>query len=211
MTTAIIGTGGLGSVIARVLASGGETLRLSSADNESARTLAAKIGGAAVAAADNHDALRGADAVVLALRFTVLKSVIDDIADALPGKLVVVPSNPVTLDAQGNVRRVLPEGQTSGEVVAGWLPARARLAMAFGSMSAGLFESSSNRSPELAALFYATDDDRAGEEVERLIRTAGFEPVKAGGIEQSSRLEVGGDLHDVVVSPAEARSLIGAA
>ncbi len=209
MTTAIIGTGGLGSAIARQLASGGESLRLSSADNESARTLAAKIGGAAVAAADNHDALQGADAVVLALRFTVLKGVIDEIADALTGKLVVVPSNPVTLDAQGNVRRVLPEGQTSGEVVAGWLPAGARLAMAFGSMSAGLFESSSNRSPEPAALFYAADDDRAGEEVERLIRTAGFEPVKAGGIEQSSRLEVGGDLHDLVVSPAEARSLIG--
>jgi hypothetical protein len=37
-----------------------------------------------------------------------------------------------------------------------------------------------------------TDDDRAGEEVERLIRTAGFEPVKVGGIEQSGRLEVGG-------------------
>ena len=31
----------------------------------------------------------------------------------------------------------------------------------------------------------------------------------AGGIEQSSRLEVGGDLHDLVVGPAEARSLIG--
>ena len=41
MTTAIIGTGGIGSVIARQLASGGETLRLSSADHESARTLAA--------------------------------------------------------------------------------------------------------------------------------------------------------------------------
>ena len=211
MTTAIIGTGGLGSVIARVLASGGETLRLSSADSESARTLAAKIGGGAVAAADNHDALQGADAVVLALRFTVLKSVLDEIADALTGKLVVVPSNPVTLDAQGNVRRLLPEGQSSGEVVSGWLPAGARLAMAFGSMSAGLFESSSNRSPEPAVLFYATDDDRAGEEVERLIRTAGFEPVKAGGIEQSGRLEVGGDLHDLVVGPAQARSLIDGA
>ncbi|MGH3221007.1 MAG: hypothetical protein ACRDPY_20320 [Streptosporangiaceae bacterium] len=54
-------------------------------------------------------------------------------------------------------------------------------------------------------------DDRAGEEVERLIRTAGFEPVKAGGIRQSGRLEVGGDLHDLVVGPAAARSLIGAA
>ena len=141
MTTAIIGTGGLGSVIARRLASGGEALRLSSA-----------------------------------------------------GKLVVVPSNPLTTDAHGNVVRVLPEGQPSGKVVAGWLPAGARLAMAFGSLRASLFESAGNRSPEPAVLFYVTDDDRAGQEVERLIRTAGFEPVRAGGIVQSGRLEVGGDL-----------------
>jgi 8-hydroxy-5-deazaflavin:NADPH oxidoreductase len=209
MTTAIIGTGGLGSVIARQLASGGETVRLSSADHESARKLATQIGPAAIAAADNTDALRGADAVILALRFTVLKSVIGEIAGSLSGQVVVVPSNPLTTDAQGNVIRVLPEGQSSGNVVAGWLPSGAHLAMAFGSMSAGLFQSSGNRSPEPAALFYVTDDDRAGEEVERLIRTAGFEPVRAGGIGQSSRLEVGGDLHDRVVGLAEARSLIG--
>jgi hypothetical protein len=211
MTTAIIGTGGLGSVIARQLASGGEALRLSSADIKSAQTLAAEVGPTAVVAVDNRDALQDADAVVLALRFTVLKSVIDEIAESLTDKVVVVPSNPLSADAQGKVSRLLPEGQSSGEVVAGWLPSAARLAMAFGSMSADLFESASNRSPEPAALFYATDDDWAGQEVERLIRTAGFEPVKAGGIEQSGRLEVGGDLHDLVVGPAAARSLIGAA
>jgi predicted dinucleotide-binding enzyme len=211
MTTAIIGTGGLGSAIARQLGAGGETLRLSSADTESARTLAREIGQAAVVAVDNRDALQGADAVVLALRFGVLKGVMDDIADRLTDKLVVVPSNPVGLDAQGKVTRLLPEGEQSGNVVAGWLPAGTRLAMAFGTMSADLFESSSRRSPELAVLFYVTDDDRAGEEVERLIRTAGFEPVKIGGIEQSGRLEVGGDLHDLVVGLAEARSLIGPA
>jgi 8-hydroxy-5-deazaflavin:NADPH oxidoreductase len=211
MTTAIIGTGGIGSAIARQLASGGETLRLSSADPASARRLAAQIGRAAVVAVDNRDALQGADAVVLALRFTVLKGVIDEIAGSLTGQLVVVPSNPLTLDAHGNLSRVLPDGQSSGKVVAGWLPAGARLAMAFGSMSADLFESASNRSPEPAVLFYATDDDRAGQEVERLIRAAGFEPVKAGGLEQSGRLEVGGDLHDLVVGPAEARSLTGGA
>jgi 8-hydroxy-5-deazaflavin:NADPH oxidoreductase len=211
VTTAVIGTGGLGSAIARQLASGGETLRLSSADKEPARKLAAQIGQGAVVAADNSDALQGAGAVVLALRFGVVKGVIDEIAGPLTDKVVVVPSNPVGLDAQGNVVRLLPEGQTSGETVAAWLPAGARLAMAFGSMSAELFESSSNRSPELAVLFYATDDDRAGQEAGRLIRTAGFEPVKIGGIGQSSRLEVGGDLHDLVVGPAQARSLIGGA
>jgi len=114
MTTAIIGTGGIGSVIARQLASGGETLRLSSADTESARTLAAQIGRAAVVAAGDRDALQGAGAVVLALRFTVLKSVIDEIAGPLTGKLVVVPSNPVSTDAQGDVSRVLPEGNPLG-------------------------------------------------------------------------------------------------
>jgi len=211
MTTAVIGTGAIGSAIARQLASGGETLRLSSADTASARTLAAQIGRAAVVAAGNRDALQGADAVVLALRFTALKGVIDEIAGLLTGRLVVVPSNPVGLDAEGNVVRLLPDGQSSGEVVAAWLPAGARLAMAFGTLSADLLESASNRSPEPAVLFYAADDDRAGEEVERLIRTAGFEPVKAGGIERSGRLEVGGDLHGLVVGLAQARSLTGGA
>ena len=208
MTTAIIGTGGIGSAVARRLASGGETLRLSSADVDSARRLAAEIGSAAVVAVDNRDALQGADAVVLALRFTALQSVAHEVADSVTDKVVVVPSNPVGLDPHGNVIRLLPQGQASGAVVAGWLPAGARLAMAFGSMSADLFESSANRSPEPAVLFYASDDDRAGQEVERLIRAAGFEPLKIGGIEQSGRLEVGGDLHDLVIGPAEARSLI---
>jgi 8-hydroxy-5-deazaflavin:NADPH oxidoreductase len=208
MTTAVIGTGVIGSVIARQLASGGEIVRLSSADSASARTLAAEIGRAAVVAADNRDALRDADAVVLALRFTVLKGVIDGIADLLTDKLVVVPSNPLSTDARGNVSRLLPEGRSSGEVVGGWLPAGAHLAMAFGTLPADLFQSSSNRSPESAVLFYTTDDDRAAKEVGRLIRTAGFEPVKAGGLEQSGRLEVGGDLHGLVVGLAEAQSLI---
>jgi predicted dinucleotide-binding enzyme len=208
MTTAIIGTGGIGSAIARELASGGEPLRLASADHESARTLPAKIGHGAVAAADNRDALPGADAVILALRFTVLKGVIAEIADRLGGQLVVVPSNPITADAHGNLSRLLPEGQASGNVVAGWLPAGARLAMAFGTLPADLLESSSHQSPKRAVLFYAADDDQAGHEVERLIRTAGFEPVKAGGLDQSTRLEVGGDLHEVVVGPAQAQSLI---
>jgi 8-hydroxy-5-deazaflavin:NADPH oxidoreductase len=211
MTTAIIGTGVIGSAIARHLASGGETVRLSSADTASARRLAEEIGRAAIVAVDNRDALQGADAVVLALRFGALKGVIDEIANSLTDKLVVVPSNPISADAQGNLSRLLPEGQSSGETVAGWLPPRARLAMAFGTLSADVFQASSHRSPDPAVLFYATDDDRAGEEVERLIRTAGYEPVKAGGLEQSGRLEVGGDLHDLVVAPAEARSLIGGA
>jgi 8-hydroxy-5-deazaflavin:NADPH oxidoreductase len=208
MTTAIIGTGGLGSVIAQQLVSGGENVRLSSPDSASARSLAADIGQAAVVAVNNRDALHEAESVVLALRFGNLRDVIAEVADRLPGKLVVVPSNPVTTEPNGKVSRVLPKDQTSGEVVAGWLPSGSGLVMAFGTMRADLFRSSSNRSPDPAVLFYAADDDQSGEQVEQLIRKAGFEPLKIGGLERSSRLEVGGDLHDLVVGLTEARSLI---
>lgn len=211
MTTAIVGTGGIGSAIARLLAAGGETLRLSSSDTRSARRLADEIGPAAVVAASNRDALHGTGAVTLALRFTALRGVIAEIADGLSGKIVVVPSNPLSADAQGNVSRLLPEAQPSGEVVAGWLPPGARLALAFGTLSADVLESASSRSPEPAVLFYATGDEIAGREVERLIRMAGFEPAKVGGLERSGRLEVGGDLHDLVVGQAEAQSLISRA
>jgi 8-hydroxy-5-deazaflavin:NADPH oxidoreductase len=208
VTTAIIGTGGIGSAIARQLAAGGEDLQLSSADQESARKLALAIGGTAVAAPDNRSALQGADSVVLALRFSVLNHVIDDIADALGDTAVVVPSNPVGLDAHGTVVRLLPEGQASGQVVAAWLPIGTRFAIAFGTMSADLFEASSHRSPEPAVLFYVSEDQHGSDVVEQLIRTAGFEPMRIGGVEQSSRLEVGGDLHDLVVGSAQARSLV---
>ena len=56
MTTAIIGTGSIGSAIARQLSSGGEALQLSSSDKESARKLAAALGGAAVVALDTRSA-----------------------------------------------------------------------------------------------------------------------------------------------------------
>jgi predicted dinucleotide-binding enzyme len=77
----------------------------------------------------------------------VLKDVIDEIADALGDTSLVLPSDPVGLDAQGKVVRLLPEGQSSGQVVARWLPIGTRFAIAFGTMSADLFEPSSHRSP----------------------------------------------------------------
>ncbi|HTP18375.1 MAG TPA: NAD(P)-binding domain-containing protein [Solirubrobacteraceae bacterium] len=53
--------------------------------------MAAGIGRGAIVAADNRDALQGTDAIVLALRFAVLEGVIQEIADLLIDRLVVVP------------------------------------------------------------------------------------------------------------------------
>ena len=117
MTTAIIGTGGIGSAIARRLAAGGETLRLSSADKESARKLAADIEGTPMVAADNLDALQGSDALVLALRFTVLKGVIEEIADSLTDRSWLFRATRSLLTHRalwpGSCRRVKPRGRWS--------------------------------------------------------------------------------------------------
>jgi predicted dinucleotide-binding enzyme len=50
--------------------------------------------------------------------------------------------------------------------------------------------------PDRAVLFYAADDGAAGDLVAGLIRVAGFAPVRVGGLDQSIRLEMFGDLHE---------------
>lgn len=81
-------------------------------------------------------------------------------------------------------------------MIAGLLPSGAHFAKAFGTVAADKLADAANRSPELAVLFYATDDDTAASTVERLISAAGFDRVKAGGVDEAIRSEMFGDLHD---------------
>jgi len=195
MTTAIIGIGNIGGTVARELAAGGEDVVLSATSAEKARQLAAEIGPSARSARDNRDAVARADAVVLALWLGPMQSVIQEIADLLPGKLVIDTSNPIAVGTDGTITRTLPDGQSSGELVSGLLPEGTRFAKAFGTLPPQLLSDSANRAPNRAVLFYATDDPTAATDVGRLIRIAGFDPVRAGGVGDSGRIEVGGDLH----------------
>jgi hypothetical protein len=138
MTTAIIGVGNIGGTVARALASGGEPVLLSATSSDKVQKLAAEIGTPATAALDNRDAIQRADAVILALWLDSMKAVIDEVADLLPGKLVIDPSNPIAIAADGTISRTLPDGQSAGEVVASWLPQGTRYAKAFGTLSAPL-------------------------------------------------------------------------
>ena len=215
MAIAIIGIGNIGGTVARQLAGGGESVVLSAGDPDAAKKLATEIGGKAEAARNNRDAVGRASTVVLALWLDAMKVVIPEIADLLPGKLVVDTSNPIMVGANGSISRTLPEGQSSGQVVSGLLPKGTPYAKAFGTLSAQLLASGAHRTPDPAVLFYATDDTAAQSELERLITAAGFDPVRAGGVDACLRIEVGGDLHAFgglngrLVDRTEAESLIG--
>jgi len=193
MTTAIIGIGNIGTIVARNLVQGGERVILVNRDKSKADKLAAELGDLATSA-EVADAIAQSDVVVLALYLDVMRFFIPEFGENLVGKIVVDPSNPVGPDGKGGIKRTLPADQSSGQVIAHMLPNGAKFVKAFGTLSADSLASASRRVPERAVLFYATDDAGAGDAVARLITAAGFDPVKVGGVDQSIRIEVGGDL-----------------
>jgi len=193
MTTAIIGVGNIGTIVARNLVQGGERVILVNRDKSKADKLAAELGDLATSA-EVADAIAQSDVVVLALYLDVMRFFIPEFGENLVGKIVVDPSNPVGPDGKGGIKRTLPADQSSGQVIAHMLPNGAKFVKAFGTLSADSLASASRRVPERAVLFYATDDAGAGDAVARLITAAGFDPVKVGGVDQSIRIEAGGDL-----------------
>ena len=195
MTTAIIGVGNVGGAVARHLTAGGEQVVLAAREEADADALADELGSLA-SAASVPDAIEAADVIVLAVWFDAMKQLIADYGGLLDGKIVVDPSNPLGVNADGTVFRTLPEGQSQGSLVAAMLPAGAHYVKAFGTLDAGSLASSANRAPRRAVLFYATDDDRAAAAIERLITVTGFDPVRAGSLSEAGRIEMpGGDLH----------------
>jgi predicted dinucleotide-binding enzyme len=215
-TTAIIGVGNIGSAVATHLVNGGERVILASGSDTDAKRLADKLGELANAAPVD-DAIDAANAVLFAVWFDITKELVAQHGPALPGKVVIDPSNPISIDEHGNIKRTLPDGVSAGSVIAGLVPPRAHFVKAFGTLAAASLAAGANRSPRRAVLFYATDDPDASSVAERLISAAGFDPVKAGGVDASLRIEALGDLHDMgglegrLVDSDEATSLVGAA
>ena len=114
---------------------------------------------------------------MLAVWLDQTKELVPAQTSLLENKVVVDPSNPIGFDENGQMIRTLPEGQSSGSVVAGLLPASAHYVKAFGTLGADQLATSANHEPRVV-LFYATDDDAAEAAARRLIRAAGFEPLK---------------------------------
>jgi predicted dinucleotide-binding enzyme len=210
MTTAIIGVGNIGKAVARNLVNGEERVVLAAREGSHAIALADELGELA-SAASVEETISDADVVVFAVWLDTLKDLIAKHGDLLRGKVVVDPSNPVAQDANGGIVRTLPADESSGSVVAGLLPAEAHFVKAFGTLGAESLASQANRTPR-AVLFYATDDEQAAAAIERLISVAGFDPVKAGGMDAALRIETSGPLHQFgglngkVVDTREARS-----
>jgi 8-hydroxy-5-deazaflavin:NADPH oxidoreductase len=194
-TVAIIGTGNIGSRLAANFAAGGQDFLLASRDLEAASKLAADLDGHAEAVSVD-EAVDRADVLVIAVWIDSFKELIAHYGERLAGKVIIDPSNAVGPDGAGGYRKTIGEQESSGQILAALLPAGARLVKAFGTLSAPTLSSAAWRKPERAVQFYAADDGVAGDLAADLIRADGFEPVLVGGLDQSIRIEMFGDLHE---------------
>jgi 8-hydroxy-5-deazaflavin:NADPH oxidoreductase len=194
-TVAIIGTGNIGGRIAANLAAGGQDFLLAGRDTGAAQKIAADLDGhAEVVSVD--EAVERADLLVLAVWLDAFEQLIAQYGERLAGKVIVDPTNPVGPDGAGGYRKVIGEQESSGQILAGLLPPGARLVKAFGTLSAPTLSAAARQEPDRAVLFYAADDDAAGDLAAGLIQAAGFDPVRVGGLDQSIRIEMFGDLHE---------------
>jgi predicted dinucleotide-binding enzyme len=194
-TVAIIGTGTIGSTLAAEFAVGGQDFLLAGRDDQAARTIAAGLDGHAEAVSVD-EAVARADVLVVAVWLDDFRQFIAQYRDRLAGKVIVDPSNPVGPDDTGTYRKVIGAQESSGQILAGLLPTGTALVKAFGTLTAPSLAAATRQEPERAVLFYAADDDAAGDLVAGLIRAAGFDPVRVGGLDQSIRIEMFGDLHE---------------
>jgi 8-hydroxy-5-deazaflavin:NADPH oxidoreductase len=212
MKTAIIGLGNIGKQLALNLIDDGQEVMVADRGPTKAQDFARASGGKA-RAVSVAAAIDEADIIVLAISFDAIKSLLAEYRGKLSGKIIVDPSNPIAPDGKGGFRKIIPQDQSSGQLIAALLPPGAKLVKAFGTLAAPSLKSGTRRTPEPNVLFYASDDRDAGNAVADLIKASGFAPVRVGGIDQSIRIEVFGDLHEFgklgrLVTAQEASKLV---
>jgi 8-hydroxy-5-deazaflavin:NADPH oxidoreductase len=181
MNIAIIGSGNVGRALATSAIRSGHSVTVSSASGDTAKKLAEETG--AQAAASNRAAAEGADLVVLAVPYTVIVDVLDDVGPALAGKIVVDATNPLKADYSG----LAVEGTSGAEEIQARLP-QARVIKAFNTQFAAR-----QTDPRIAGLnldgFVAGDDEEAKAVVLDLVKGIGFNPIDAGPLAVARTLE----------------------
>ncbi|MCU0369256.1 MAG: NAD(P)-binding domain-containing protein [Cyclobacteriaceae bacterium] len=192
---AVIGLGNIGKIVASNLVKGNREVIVSSHKLEDATTFAQHLGSLAKAA-EVPAAIKEADIVVMAVWFSTIQELLKEYTTELQGKIIVDPSNPIAPDGNGGFKKIIGVDESAGEIISGLLPKGTILAKALGTLGAGSLASAAYQKPEAAVLFYATDDTSINEKIEELIKDSGFEPVRVGGIDQSIRIEVFGELHE---------------
>jgi 8-hydroxy-5-deazaflavin:NADPH oxidoreductase len=179
MNTAIVGSDRIGGALASQFAR--KRIEVGIANKRGPASLASLVQdlGSSVKAVSVQEALR-ADVVCLAVPFTAVRETVREAQD-WNGRIVI--------DAT-NVRGPTAElgGRLSTEVVSDLVPG-ARVVKAFNTMFAAVLAQDPAQGDGQRVVFLSGNDDRANEEVARLVERLGFAPVVLGRLTEGGRLQ----------------------
>jgi len=184
MQIAIIGTGNVGSAIARGLKSRGHQVTLGVRDvaRPDLVALAAEVGARLLAPAQ---AAQAAEIVILALPWDKAESAVKALGD-LAGKIVIDCMNPLAM-IDGALSLAIGHTTSGAEQVQSWLPG-ARIVKTLNQVGAEIMQDNATL-PHRPAQFMAGDDEAAKTAVAILLRDLGFEPFDAGALKRARLLE----------------------
>lgn len=194
MDFTIIGAGNMGRGIATRLLSGGNSVIIMDRDNAEAQKLATELSQAAKAGGTVNAAEMGSpimsDAVVLAVYYNSVNSVVAQYRNQLAGKILIDITNPLnaTFDDLAT-----PPGSSGAEEIAKQAP-QARVVKAFNTTFAGTLLEGKVAGQSLD-VFMAGDDAQAKEHLSEAFRASGLRPIDAGPLRRARQLEGIGLLH----------------
>lgn len=191
---AVIGLGNIGKVVASNLVKSNREVIVASHKIEDANTLASQLGSLAKSA-DVKTAIKDADVIVMSVWFSTIQELFKQYATELQGKIIIDPSNPIAPDGNGGFKKIIGANESAGQILKELLPRNAKLVKALGSLGAASLAGVAFQSPS-KVLFYASDDTSVNTIIETLIQDNGFDSVRIGGIDQSIKMEVFGELHE---------------
>jgi predicted dinucleotide-binding enzyme len=180
MTHAIIGTGHIGGALASHFGRKGIEVQIANrSGGASLADLARKLG-PSVKAVSVREALN-ADVVFLAVPFAAVAETVRE-AGAWNDRIVVDATNAIGLPPSATA------GRLSTEVVADAVPG-ARVVKAFNTMFAAVLAQDPVEGGGQRVVFMAGDDERANQEVARLVEQLGFAAVVLGRLAEGGRLQ----------------------
>ena len=186
MRIGILGSGLMGGKLGTLFARAGHEVVFSYARSERKLQRLARKAGRRAHAGTPDEAVRDADAVLLAVHWRRVKDVLQQAGD-LPGKVVITCSLPMNA---ADTRLVVAHTSSGAEALAKRVR-RAKVVSAFGTVPSealfGVFEA--RRRTRRPSLVYCGDDDDAKAVARTLIRDVGFEPVDAGPLRTARFIE----------------------
>ena len=182
MKVAIIGSGNVGKALGTSLTRAGHDVTLTANDPQHASDAAAQIG--AGSNASNVDAILGADFVILAAPYAVVRDeVAPEIIDAVRGHVVIDATNPLTADYTG----LATEGTSAAEQFQSLLPG-STVIKAFNTVFASVQADPSANEGTVDG-YVAGDDDDAKQRVLALVASIGLTPLDVGPLSSARYLE----------------------